>query len=163
MSPFKVIFSTNKLLCLFLSPIHMLWIILWCIHTMASCLLTLDNGYLYKNRFTTFWALVTFLIYVISMIFSTTMLLLLLKVYVLLIYWGFPGGSDSKEFPCSPGDQDLIPGSGRPLEKEMATHSSILTWRIPWTEEPGNPWGHKQLNTTEWLTLSLSFIICWVK
>ena len=29
------------------------------------------------------------------------------------------------------------PGSGRSLEKEMATHSSILAWRIPWTEEPG--------------------------
>ena len=34
-------------------------------------------------------------------------------------------------------DVGLIPGSGRSLEKEMATHSSILTWRIPWTEEPG--------------------------
>ena len=35
-----------------------------------------------------------------------------------------------------------------PLEKEMATHSSILAWRIPWTEEPGglhSPWGHKEL------------------
>ena len=31
----------------------------------------------------------------------------------------------------------LIPGSGNPLEEEMATHSSILTWEIPWTEEPG--------------------------
>ena len=30
-----------------------------------------------------------------------------------------------------------IPGSGRFLEKEMATHSSILAWRIPWTEESG--------------------------
>ena len=32
-----------------------------------------------------------------------------------------------------------------PLEKEMATHSSILAWRIPWTVEPGgsSPWGHK--------------------
>ena len=38
-----------------------------------------------------------------------------------------------------------------PLEKGMATHSSILTWRIPWTEEPGR--GHKQLDTTEQLTL----------
>ena len=28
-------------------------------------------------------------------------------------------------------------GQGDPLEKEMATHSSILTWRIPWTDEPG--------------------------
>ena len=32
----------------------------------------------------------------------------------------------------------LIPGSGRPLsEKEIANHSSIPTWKIPWTEEPG--------------------------
>jgi len=29
--------------------------------------------------------------------------------------------------------------SGSPLEKEMATHSSILAWEIPWTEEPGRP------------------------
>ena len=38
-----------------------------------------------------------------------------------------------------------------PLEKEMATHSSILAWRIPWTEEPGghSPWSLKGLDTTE--------------
>ena len=37
------------------------------------------------------------------------------------------------------------------LEKGMATHSSILAWRIPWTEEPGGlrPWGHKESDTTE--------------
>ena len=35
------------------------------------------------------------------------------------------------------GDTGSIPGLGRPLEKEMTTHSSILVWRIPWTEEPG--------------------------
>ena len=35
-------------------------------------------------------------------------------------------------------DTGLIPGSGNPLEKEMAAHSSILVWRIPWTEET---WG----------------------
>ena len=34
-------------------------------------------------------------------------------------------------------DVGLIPGSGDPLEKGMGTHSSILAWRIPWTEEPG--------------------------
>ena len=34
-------------------------------------------------------------------------------------------------------DVSLIPGSGRPLEEEMATYSSILAWRIPWTEESG--------------------------
>ena len=50
---------------------------------------------------------------------------------------GFPGGSDGKESTCSAGDQGSIPGSGRSLEKGMATHSSILAWRIPWMEEPG--------------------------
>ena len=38
-----------------------------------------------------------------------------------------------------------------PLEEEMATHSNILAWRMPWTEEPDgySPWGHKELDTTE--------------
>ena len=35
------------------------------------------------------------------------------------------------------GDTSSIPNWEDPLEKEMATHSSILAWRIPWTEEPG--------------------------
>ena len=39
---------------------------------------------------------------------------------------------------CSGGDVDLISGSGRPLEKEMAIHSSILAWEVPGTEEPGD-------------------------
>ena len=45
-------------------------------------------------------------------------------------------------------------GQEDPLEKEMATHSNILAWRIPWTEEPGGlyPWDHKELDTTERLT-----------
>ena len=38
---------------------------------------------------------------------------------------------------CNAGDLSLIPGSGKSLEKEMATHSSTLAWKIPWTEEPG--------------------------
>ena len=44
-----------------------------------------------------------------------------------------------------------------PLAKGMATNSSILAWIIPWTEEPGGlqPWGHKESDTTEQLTLSL--------
>ena len=49
----------------------------------------------------------------------------------------FPGGSVVKNLLASVGDMGLIPGSEDPLEKEMATHSSILAWRIPWTEEPG--------------------------
>ena len=46
-------------------------------------------------------------------------------------------------------------GSGRSLDKE---YSSILAWRIPWTEEPGGlqaPWGRKESDTTERLTFSL--------
>ena len=50
---------------------------------------------------------------------------------------GFPGGSDCKASTCNAGDQGSIPGSGGSLEKEMAPHSSILAWRIPWMEEPG--------------------------
>ena len=43
-----------------------------------------------------------------------------------------------------------------PLEKKMATHSSILAWNISWTQEPGGLqlWGWKELGTTEWLTLT---------
>ena len=48
---------------------------------------------------------------------------------------GFPGGSDGKRLPT----MWEIPGLmwEDPLEKEMATHSSTLAWKIPWTEEPG--------------------------
>ena len=43
-----------------------------------------------------------------------------------------------KNPPSNAGDVGLIPGLGRlPLEREMATHSSILAWEIPWTEDPG--------------------------
>ena len=42
-----------------------------------------------------------------------------------------------KNLSANAGDVNLIPGSGRSLEKGMATHSSILAWRIPWTEQPG--------------------------
>ena len=42
-----------------------------------------------------------------------------------------------KESTCNAGDPGLIHGLEDPLEEGMATHSSILAWRIPWTEEPG--------------------------
>ena len=53
-----------------------------------------------------------------------------------------PRWLSSKESPCNAGECALlnvgsIPGSGRAPEKEMATHSSVLAWEIPWTEEPG--------------------------
>ena len=41
------------------------------------------------------------------------------------------------ESACNAGDRGLIPVSKDPLEKEMAIHSSVLAWRIPWTEKPG--------------------------
>jgi len=42
-----------------------------------------------------------------------------------------------KNLPANAEDMGSIPGSGFPLEEEMATHSSILAWKILWTEEPG--------------------------
>ena len=70
----------------------------------------------------------------------------------------FPGGSDDKESACNAGNPSLIPGWGRSPGRGMATHSSILAWRIPWTEEPDGlrSMGSQESDTTEWLTLSLS-------
>ena len=59
---------------------------------------------------------------------------------------GFPGGSAVKKLPANAGDIGSIPRWEDPLEKEMATPSSILVWKIQWTEEPGRlkPWDHKR-------------------
>ena len=54
-----------------------------------------------------------------------------------LRFRGFTGGSLIKNLPASAGDVGSVLGQGDPLEEEMAAHSSILAWRIPWTEEPG--------------------------
>ena len=51
---------------------------------------------------------------------------------------GFPGGSVVKNLPAGAagaGDRSSIPGSENALEEEMASHSRILAWEIPWTEE----------------------------
>ena len=86
-------------------------------------------------------------------------------IYIL----GFPGGMSGKEPAClcrrhkrcevqSLGQED-------PLEEGMATHSSILAWRIPWTEEPRGPQsmglyspvpGILQARTLEWVAISFS-------
>ena len=55
---------------------------------------------------------------------------------LLYLSLGFPGGSEVKASASNVGDPGSIPGREDPLEKEMVTHSSILAWRIPWTEEP---------------------------
>ena len=74
---------------------------------------------------------------------------------------GFPGGSAVRSPPAIAGDAGSFPGSGRSLQEEMAAHSSILAWKIPWTEEPGrlqstgsgrvgtrlSDWSHKKKST----------------
>ena len=70
------------------------------------------------------------------------------------VFQGFPRGSVDKELACNAGDagdMGLIPWLGRSPEEGMATHSSILAWRIPWTEEPGRlqSTGRKELDMTE--------------
>ena len=57
--------------------------------------------------------------------------------HLMPLMMAFPGGSVGKETACNAGDLGLIPGLGRSPEEEMATHSSILAWKSPWTEEPG--------------------------
>ena len=69
---------------------------------------------------------------------------------------GFPGGSDSKESAMQETWVQFL-GQEDPLEKGMATHSSILAWRIPRTKESDSysPWDRKELDTTKRLTLCL--------
>ena len=65
---------------------------------------------------------------------------------------GFPGGSVVKNPPAMQETWVGFLGLEDPLEEGMATHSGILTWRIPCTEEPGglySPEGHKELDMTE--------------
>ena len=57
-----------------------------------------------------------------------------------VVHLGFPGGTSVKEPSAKAGnirDVGLIPRSEDPLEEGVGNHSSILAWRIPWTEEPG--------------------------
>ena len=61
----------------------------------------------------------------------------------------FPGGSVVRNPPATVGDVGSFPGSGRSLQEEMATHSSILAWKILWTEEPGRLQFWKSWDMTE--------------
>ena len=87
-----------------------------------------------------------------------------MKLFESMLPTGFPGGSVVKESACQYKETEetlVLPlGQGDPLE-EMATHSSILAWKIPRTEEPGGlqSIGHNKSDMTEQLsthTCSLS-------
>ena len=58
---------------------------------------------------------------------------------------GFPDGSAVKNLPAVKEIWVQSLGWIDPLEKEMATHSSIVAQEIPWTEEPGRPWSRKRV------------------
>ena len=77
------------------------------------------------------------------------------------VFLGFPGGTSGKEPTCQCRDiRDLgsVPGSGRSPEEGLATRSSILSWRIPWTEEPGGlqSMGSQRVRHN-WSTLPLTY------
>ena len=64
---------------------------------------------------------------------------------------GFPGNSVVNNPPANVGWRQIRSlGRKDPLEEEMATHSSVLAWRIPWIEEPGGlqSMGSQELDTT---------------
>ena len=60
-----------------------------------------------------------------------------------------PGGASGKEHTCQCRRHRSISDQEDPLKKGMATHSSILAWKIPWTEVSYNPRHHKELDMTE--------------
>ena len=60
-------------------------------------------------------------------------------------------GSVVKNQLASAGDVASVPASGRSLEKEVATHSSVLAWETPRTEEPGGP---QSMGSHSWTPLS---------
>ena len=70
---------------------------------------------------------------------------------VVLGHQGFPGGSVVKNLPAIQETWVRSLGWEDPVEEGMATNSSILAWKIPWTEEPGGlqSMGHKESDTTE--------------
>ena len=64
---------------------------------------------------------------------------------------GFPGGSMIKNMPAMQQTWVQSLGGEDPLEEGLATHSTILSWRIPWTESPSgySPWDRKESDATE--------------
>ena len=86
----------------------------------------------------------------------------------LMAYQGLGIPQMAKNPPANAGDVGLIPGSGRFPEKEMVTHSSILAWRIPWTEKSGgiqstgsHKVGHDLVTQQQWHTGNWCTHIIW--
>ena len=63
-----------------------------------------------------------------------------------------PRWLSDKESPADAGDEGRSLGQEDPLKEKIATHSSILAWKTPWTEEFGRlqSMGHKESDTTEY-------------
>ena len=64
----------------------------------------------------------------------------------------FPGGSVVNNLPAKEEMQIWFLGQEDALEKEMATHSSIYVWEIPWTEEPGRLQSMGLQKSKEWIS-----------
>ena len=89
------------------------------------------RGFQVFSRYTYFNVLLT--LFCNTEILCPTFLLLICRT----VYY-LDSGSVDEESAYDAEDPGSVPQSGRPLEKEMATHSSILAWEIPWTEEPSS-------------------------
>ena len=73
-----------------------------------------------------------------------------MKIFPVTQSVGFPYGSAGKESASNAGTWVRLLGWDDPLEKGKATHSSILAW--------SSPWGHKEVDTTEQLSLHFTFV-----
>ena len=84
-----------------------------------------------------------------------------LHLFVYLQIAGFPGGSVVKNPPDDAGDSDSTPGLGRVPGEGNATHSSILAWEIPWTEEPGGlqSMGSQNTQFSDWVRTTLTAVL----
>ena len=69
---------------------------------------------------------------------------------VFLTLWGFPVAQMVKNLPAVRETRVSSQDREDPLEKEMATHSSILVWKIPWMEEPGRL---QSMGLQSWISL----------
>ena len=77
------------------------------------------------------------------------------SLHLAVSMWGFPSGSDGKESACNAGDQGLIPGWGKiPWRRKWQPTPVFLPGKEQATVLAGySPWGHKELDTTEWFHL----------